>query len=49
MFLWREDSEDNENFVLDIAKHRNGPLRQLKLFFKGDRIRFFEKDTKRSK
>ncbi len=49
MFLSREDAENNENFYLDIAKHRNGPLRQIKLFFKGDRIRFFERETKRSK
>ncbi len=49
MFLWREDAENSESFILDIAKHRNGPLRQLKLFFKGDRIRFFERETKRNK
>lgn len=49
MFLWREDPDDMENFVLDIAKHRNGPLRQIKLFFKGDRIKFFERETKRAK
>lgn len=48
MFLWREDSEDNENFILDIAKHRNGPLKQIKLFFKGDRIKFFERETRRT-
>lgn len=48
MFLSREDPEnDNENFVLDIAKHRNGPLRQIKLFFKGDRIKFFERELRR--
>ena len=49
MFLWHEDEENIENCILDIAKHRNGPLRQLKLFFKGDRIRFFERETKREK
>lgn len=49
MFLWREDPEDNESYLLDIAKHRNGPLRQIKLFFKGDRIKFFERETKRAK
>ncbi len=49
MFLSREDPEnDNENFVLDIAKHRNGPLRQIKLFFKGDRIKFFERESRRA-
>lgn len=46
MFLWREDDENNENFMLDIAKHRNGPLRSIPLFFKGDRIKFFSRDAK---
>jgi replicative DNA helicase len=46
MFLWREDDEKPENMVLDIAKHRNGPLKSLKLFFKSDRIRFFGRETK---
>lgn len=46
MFLYRESDENNENFFLDIAKHRNGPLRSIPLFFKGDRIKFYGKDTK---
>jgi replicative DNA helicase len=49
MFLWREDEENNENITLDIAKHRNGPLSAIKLFFKGDRIKFFGRETKRGK
>jgi len=47
MFLWRENDEDMQNYHLDIAKHRNGPLRQINLFFKGDRIKFFDADVKR--
>ncbi|KKR30241.1 MAG: Replicative DNA helicase [Candidatus Woesebacteria bacterium GW2011_GWA1_39_8] len=47
MFLWREDEEDMENFALDIAKHRNGPLRSVKLRFRGDRIKFYGRETKR--
>lgn len=47
MFLWREDDEKLEDVVLDIAKHRNGPLKSIKLFFKGDRIKFFGRETKR--
>jgi len=47
MFLWREEEDNTENINLDIAKHRNGPLRSIKLFFKGDRIKFFGRDTKR--
>ncbi len=48
MFLWREDEENLENIVLDIAKHRNGPLKSIQLFFKGDRIKFFGRETKRT-
>jgi replicative DNA helicase len=47
MFLWREGEDNPENVNLDIAKHRNGPLRSIKLFFKGDRIKFFGRETKR--
>jgi replicative DNA helicase len=49
MFLWREDDEDFENINLYIAKHRNGPLRSIKLFFRGDRIKFYGRETKRGK
>lgn len=47
MFLWREDDENLENINLDISKHRNGPLRSLKMTFKGDKMRFFGRETKR--
>lgn len=47
MFLWREDEENMENINLNIAKHRNGPLRLIKLFFRGDRIKFYGRETKR--
>ncbi len=49
MFLYREDDEKPENVSLDIAKHRNGPLRSINLFFKGDRIKFYGRETKREK
>ncbi len=49
MFLWRENEDDLENVMLDIAKHRNGPLGSVKLFFKGDRIKFYSRDSKREK
>jgi len=48
MFLWREDEENIENINLEIAKHRNGPLKTIQLFFKGDRIKFYGKETKRA-
>lgn len=50
MFLWREDEEaegETININLDIAKHRNGPLRSVKLSFRGNRIKFYGRDTKR--
>lgn len=47
MFLWREDDEKLENVMLDIAKHRNGPLGSVPLYFKGDRIRFYGREQKR--
>ena len=47
MFLWREDEENVENIMLDISKHRNGPLRSVPLMFKGDRIKFYGREVKR--
>lgn len=47
MFLWREEEDNLENIQLDIAKHRNGPTGSIKLFFKGDRIKFYGRDSKR--
>ena len=47
MFLYtEEDSEDlldeNKRIVkLSIAKHRNGPLGEIELMFRGDRIKFY--------
>lgn len=46
MFLYREDDEDRESIKLSIAKHRNGALRQIDLYFKGDRIRFYSVDRR---
>lgn len=48
MFLWREDDENLENMMLDIAKHRNGALTSIPLFFKGDRIKFYPREVKRN-
>jgi replicative DNA helicase len=48
MFLWREDAENTENIMLDIAKHRNGALKSIPLHFKGDRVKFYSRDVKHS-
>jgi len=47
MFLYREDDEDKTNINLSIAKHRNGPLRLVKLKFVGEKVRFFGMERKR--
>ena len=53
MFLYREDAPEGEkwsNNVLTkllIAKHRNGPLGEIDLMFRGDRIKFYGMDKKR--
>ncbi len=48
MFLYREDAEDMENIKLSVAKHRNGPLGEINLRFKGERRRFFGMDKNRT-
>jgi len=56
MFLYREDDDAFEasqangglNISLDIAKHRNGALKSIKFFFKGDRMKFFPRDKGKS-
>lgn len=50
MFLYRPDSEITSNIIptkLLIAKHRNGPMGEIDLLFKGDRIKFYNVDKKR--
>ena len=46
MFLYREDEDIREAMKLKIAKHRNGPLGTIDLFFRGDRIKFFDMENK---
>jgi replicative DNA helicase len=50
MFLYREEQEmekwDHQIVKFLIAKHRNGPLGEVDLIFKGDRIRFYGIDKK---
>lgn len=48
MFLYRDNDDDLSSVKLNIAKHRNGPLRQIDLRFKGDRIRFYGIDKNRT-
>lgn len=47
MFLYRKDEEIRESVNLKIAKHRNGALGDIDLYFKGDRIKFYGMETRR--
>jgi replicative DNA helicase len=47
MFLYRKDEDVRESVNLKIAKHRNGALADIDLFFRGDRVRFYGMETRR--
>ncbi len=50
MFLYRPDPEVITNIIqtkLFIAKHRNGPMGEIDLLFRGDRIKFYNIEKKR--
>lgn len=49
MFLYRPDAEVSNVMPtkLLIAKHRNGPMGEIDLLFRGDRIKFYNVDKKR--
>ncbi len=51
MFLYREEEEvekwEQQIIKLLIAKHRNGPLGEIDLVFRGDRIRFYGIEKKK--
>lgn len=47
MFLYRKDDDIRESVSLKIAKHRNGGLAEIDLYFRGDRIKFYGMETQR--
>ena len=49
MFLYRPETEITPTMQtkLLIAKHRNGPMGEVDLIFRGDRIKFYNVDKKR--
>lgn len=47
MFLYRKDDDIREAVNLKIAKHRNGALADIDLYFKGDRIKFYGMEARR--
>lgn len=48
MFIYRPDAEITPTIAtkLLIAKHRNGPMGEIDLIFRGDRIKFYNVDKK---
>ena len=49
MFLYRTEADITTPIIptkLSIAKHRNGPMGEVDLLFRGDRIRFYNMDKK---
>jgi replicative DNA helicase len=49
MFLYRLEAEVTSNIIptkLSIAKHRNGPMGEVDLLFRGDRIKFYSVEKK---
>jgi len=42
MFLWRLDDENRHDHKLLLAKHRNGPIGEIDLYFKPEITKFFE-------
>ncbi len=47
MFLYRKDDDLRESVTLKIAKHRNGGLGDVELYFRGDRVKFFGMENRR--
>ncbi len=48
MFLFHKDENMREAVTLKVAKHRNGALGEIDLYFRGDRIKFYGMETKRT-
>jgi len=41
MFLYRKDEDIRESVSIKIAKHRNGPVGDIDLYFRGERMQFY--------
>ncbi len=47
LFLYRKDDDLRESVTLRIAKHRNGGLGDVELYFRGDRVKFFGMENRK--
>ena len=48
MFIYREDPENLSDVTLDIQKHRNGPVGEIKLVFIPERVKFYGMERSRT-
>jgi replicative DNA helicase len=49
MFIYREDPENMSDVTLDVQKHRNGATGEMKLYFVGERTKFYGMEKMRTK
>jgi replicative DNA helicase len=49
MFIYREDAENISDVTLDIQKHRNGAVGEIKLYFAAERVKFYGMEKMRTK
>lgn len=42
VFLHRETEETRENVICSVAKHRNGPVGDINMYFNGKQVSFFD-------
>ncbi len=48
MFIYRPDPEHPEQIILDVQKHRNGPIGEINLIFRADRTKFYGMEKARN-
>lgn len=48
LFLYRPDDDMREQVKLKVAKHRNGSVGSVDLYFRGDRIKFYGMENARA-
>lgn len=48
MFIWRADAENLEQVKLDIQKHRNGPVGEIDLIFRPEKVKFYSLERRRA-
>lgn len=49
MFIWRPDPDDVEHVKLDIQKHRNGPIGEIDVIFRPEKVKFYSVEKRRAR